>query len=354
MNVIRIHASTQPPGMSKAHRLQRVCKPVLLSILAVTLLQACDGGSSATRKQQKGVGDSYLFVSVPNFYFGTRDVGSNVSQDIRITNQGGDIYPIRSLTIDGANAEEFATEMYSNITLNPSEAVDLNISFAPITEGRKSAELNIDFDTIVQVSDADNQNEQHYYRARALEDGKQYQASLDAYDSYIDGKPVTINKRRAAIKAPVIKESALYGTGEDFELYLSAVNARENGDMDLAMADLDALLLLHKDSYIADDALYLRGYIQLTDQQDYAAARLTMQALRKQYPDTTYYDTALYSEALSHQQMGDYDLARSIFEDLKYRHTGMDTLGITLPKDNVMSRLWFGRADAALDAMDVG
>lgn len=106
--------------------------------------------------------------------------------------------------------------------------------------------------------------------------------------------------------------------------------------------------MLHSDSYIADDAAYLSAYIELMDKKNYAAAERKMKALRTKYPDSTYYDTALYSEALAHMEMGNRQLARSIFEDLKYRHTGIDSLGFTFAKDNIISRMWFERADNAL------
>ena len=320
---------------------------ILLALLSATLLHACSSDNGGG-EVQPGINGSYLFVSVPDFYFGTRDVGTVATQEIEIVNRGGDIYPINSLAISGSDAEEFSTEVYNNVTLNPSEAIKVRITFSPITDGRKFASLDVDFDTIEQVTDAVNQNEQHYYQAKSLEDNKHYSESLAEYDRYIDGRPVTVNKRRASIKLPVIKEAELYGEGDDFELYLSAVNLREAGNLDQAMSDIDLLLLMHADSYIADDALYLRGYIQLMDQQDYASAQKTMLMLRQRHPDTTYYDTALYSEALAHQELGNEAIARAIYVDLKYRHTGIDTLGVTLPKDNVMSRLWFDRANNAI------
>jgi len=164
--------------------------------------------------------------------------------------------------------------------------------------------------------------------------------------------PVTKNKQRAAIKAPVLKEASLYGEGADFDLYLNAMNARESGNLDSAVAELDTLETLHSDSYLADDAAYMRAYIDLIDKKDYAAAEKSMKKLRTDYPDSNYYDTALYSEGLAHQEMGNRQLARNIFEDLKYRHTGVEVLGIELAKDNLLSRMWFERAEQAIAALD--
>lgn len=90
------------------------------------------------------------------------------------------------------------------------------------------------------------------------------------------------------------------------------------------------------------------------DTKDYPQAVATMKRLRMQYPDTTYYDTALYAEAMAHQEMGNRQLAVSIYEDLRYKHTGVDILGITMAKDNILSRAWFERASNALDSMGAG
>lgn len=327
-----------------------VLKKTLIAGSVMLALQACsDGGSSAPTP---GVGGSYLYVSVPNFYFGTKDVGTQATQKIEIANRGGDIYPIKKIKLTGENADEFTTNFYDEIKLQPAEAIEIEVSFEPVTDGRKYAALDIDFETISLVSDADNIHEQNYYRAKDLENAGQYEESLTAYSDYIQGNPVTKNKQTAAIKAPVLQEAALYGDGEDFDLYLRAMNARNSGDLDIALAELDAFEVIHADSYLADDAAYLRAYINLIDQKDFVAAEKSMKQLRADYPDSNYYDTALYSEGLAHQRMGNRQLARNIFEDLKYRHTGMAAFGIELAKDNIISRMWFERADQALLSLD--
>lgn len=321
-----------------------------LSAAALIVLQACGGGSSPSAPTP-GVGGSYLHVSVPDFYFGTREVGTTAVQQIEIANRGGDSYPIKKITVTGDHADEFTTDFYDKIELGPAEAMKLNITFEPLTDGRKSAALDIDFDTIKLVTEKQNQHEQEYYRAVDLEKSQEYGKSLQAYDDYIRGEPATKNKYKAAIKAPVLKEAALYGEGPDFDMYLNAMNARNAGEYDKALAELDAFEVLHTESYLADDAAYMRAYIELMDKKDYAAAEKSMKALRNDYPDSNYYDTALYSEGLAHQEMGNRQIARNIFEDLKYRHTGAEAFGIALAKDNILSRMWFERAENALDAL---
>ncbi|MFK7853807.1 MAG: tetratricopeptide repeat protein [Granulosicoccus sp.] len=325
-------------------------QPVVVACLATLLLQACEGGGGTADTPQTGVNGTYLHVSLPEFYFGTKDVGTSATQSIEIANRGADVYPLKSLTIDGDNAEEFAADIIDDVVLNPAEAITVGISFKPITDGRKFANFVVDYDTIQMVDESVNQNEQSYYRAKDLEDAGNYQGARQTYSDYIEGNPVTINKRRAAIKLPVLKESEVYGDGEDFDLYLSALDSREAGELADATTTIDIMQTLYADSYLADDALYLKGYIQLMDEKNYNEALRTMQALRKAYPDSTYYDTALYSEAIAQQEIGNDTVAREILLDLRHRHTGVDVLGVTMAKDNLVSRLWFDRANSALES----
>jgi len=324
----------------------------IASLITATLASCGGGGSSSPGPT--GVGGSYLFVSVPKFYFGTQNVGTSSTQLIEIINRGGDIYPIKSLKLVGDNSDEFETDHIESVVLHPSEAIKVRLTFAPLTDGRKFADLDIDFDTITQSTEEANQNEQIFYAAQALEDDGKFGESKTKYAEYLETGPVTVNKQRAAVKEPVLSEAELYGGGVDFDLYLSAFNARQTGDLETAMRDIDTLLAASPNSYVADDALYLKGYAELMDTNNYHKAVATMKQLRTQYPDSTYYDTALYSEALAHQALGNRQLALSIYEDLRYKHTGVDLLGVTLPKDNILSRAWFKRATAALDDMKAG
>lgn len=339
-------------------RLPLPLRPLVAATLTALLLQACSsGGGSSKTTVETGENGTYLFISAPDFYFGTNDVGTSATQEIQIVNRGADIYTLNSLDIepssdgDEEDVEQYTTDIIEEVVLNPAEAITVGITFQPITEGRKFANFVVDYDTIQQVEESVNVNEQKFYKAKDLEYSGDYQAARQSYSDYIDGDPVTINKRKAAIKLPVISESEIYGDGEDFSMYLTALDQRDAGDLDGASLQLETVYALYPDGYLADDALYLQGYIQLMDEKDYSAALSTMQKLRNEYPDSTYYDTALYSEAMAQQELGQTAIAREILLDLRYRHTGVDTLGITMPKDNLVSRLWFDRANEALDRM---
>lgn len=327
-------------------------RPLLAVTLACVFLQACGESGSEPSAPTIGENGTYLHVSAPDFYFGTKDVGSKSTQKIQISNQGADVYPLKSITVRGDNADEFSAQAIDDVVLNPTEAITVGITFQPITDGRKFADFIVSYDTVQMVDEAVNVNEQNYYKAKALENSGDYVAAKSSYSDYIDGQPVTSNKQRAAIKLPVIQESSVYGDGQDFDLYLSAMDLRDSGQFEAANTELAVISSLYGDGYLGDDALYLTGYIQLMDKKNYAAALITMQQLRQQYPDSTYYDTALYSEAIAQQGLGNLPAAQEILLDLRYRHTGVDALGITLAKDNLVSRLWFDRANTALDSLD--
>ena len=155
----------------------------------------------------------FLHASMPDFYFGTRDVGTQSTQTIELLNRSGDIYPLHGLELVGANAEEFRTNFFGEITLNPAEKLLVDVTFVPLTDGQKTASLHIDYDIIQQVSLRDNLNEQAYYEADELEQKGEFEASAATYKNYLANKPVTSNKRKAAIKFPVLTESENHGDG---------------------------------------------------------------------------------------------------------------------------------------------
>lgn len=318
-----------------------------LVLVVVTLFSACNDSGNNSASQP------FLHVSVTDYYFGTRDVGTTTTQKVELTNRSGDIYPLHHLSLKGENADEFNVNFGGGITLNPSQKIAVDVSFTPVTNGTKSAALDIDYEIIPQVTTEDNLNEQLYYQAQDMELAAAYPESREQYREYLDKKPVTVNRKRAEIKLPVLDESDRYGDGPDLTLYVTALNQRDGGDSTVALKTLQRLIRQYPDSYLRDDALYLSGYIQLIDHDDPSRAQLTMSRLRKYHPDSSYFDTALYSEALSYEEMGDVAAARQHFDELKERHrsTAWASIGLTVAKDEFVSRLWLQRATTSLDRL---
>ena len=322
---------------------------VMLGLVAL-LIQGCAAGDSAGSSKDND-GTSYLTISHDKLYFGTRDVGVETQQNIILTNQSADVYPINALSLTGEAAKEFAVNYDGGITLNPGDQFELAVSFFPESEGPKLSQLQIDHGIVVKASNAENKQEQQYYKAKSLEHARQYDASLKEYRSYIDSDPVVANnKRRASVKVPVLTEAERQSDTAEVRLYTTALNYRDRNNSDAALQTLDRLLDDESAAYLADDALYLKGYIYLVDEKNFEEAYNTMLALRFQYPDSSYYDTALYVEAIAQKEMGDTKLAESLFEELRARHTGLslDVFNLEWPKDNYLSRLWFDRSEKAL------
>jgi len=321
---------------------------VLSVSIAAIMLSACGGGGS--QGDARGINGTYLSVTHQSqilgendgqvLYYGTRNVGSNESFALRIANQGADIYPLTNIQISGEDIDEFFVIGPDEITLQPADVVTVDINFQPISEGPKSATFQLDYDTIQMVDESVNVNEQNYYKADDLVATGQFRAARQTYSEYLNNNPVTVNKQRAAIRLPMIDEAVVYGVEEEMVLYLSAMTQRDEQRFGQALQSLSAFDALYPDSYLADDALYLQGYIQLMDVKDPKAALRTMRNLRERFQDTVYYDTSLFSEAMAQMDLGNDKLAIEVLQQLKDRHTAIDTPVLQLPKDNLLSRLW--------------
>lgn len=330
--------------------------PLVLLAVTVAVLQGCSGGGSSN-SSQKNNGTSYLTVSHEDLYFGTRDVGSETTQSIILTNQSADTYPINVIEVSGTHTNEFTLDYDSGaMTLEPGNELQLALSFLPLSSGAKQSSLKIDHDIVVKASDKENQLEQRYYQARKLERSQRYSESLDEYQGYIAGKPTTENKRRANVKVPVLTEDGNHDESKSTRLYTAALDLREKSNSDAAIQSLDTLLENDSQSYLADDALYLKGYIYLIDNKDYEQAYNAMLELRFTFPESSYYDTALYVEAIAQQELGFKELAHNLFSELRARHTGisLDLFNIEWPKDNYISRLWFDRSTQAIESLKPG
>lgn len=347
----------------------RTCLSISISTI---VLSSCSSGGSSPEVASKGINGTYLYVthqeqslgesSEQVLYYGTQSVGTTSRLAVRIANRGADIYPLKNISIVGEHADQFVVDVLDEIILNPAEVVSVDVVFRPTTEidiqagdpadnDDNEAEFVIDYETIQMVDESVNVNEQSFYKAGDLASSGDLLAARSTYNTYLQNDPVTSNKRRAAIRLPIIDEAQVYNGEEDLGLYLEAMSLRDDKDYVAAIRSIDQFIATYPDSYLADDAYYLKGYIQLIDLEEPDKALLAMQTLREKHPDTTYYDTSLYSEAIAQIDIGNKTVAKDILIDLRKRHTGIDTLGIQLPKDNLLSRMWFERATQMLETV---
>ena len=316
------------------------------------LLSACTG-SGEGEVTFDGEGEleeiSGLVVSLTDYRFGVQEVGSRTSQTFELSNVGVDTYPINQIAVTGEHAEDFVGEMPQGIVLEPGDNISLDVVFSPQGNGQRTASLDIDFDTIVGVGS--NRDEAIYYRARQSEEAGDFVSAISQYREYLNSGSSTGNRARAVIKLPLLEEADVYGTGSDFGLYNDAINKRDEGDSFAAIQLLEALLRQHTDSYLVDDAQYLRAYIQLADLGEYQEANDNFERLQQEHPDSTYVDTALYSQGLAQYELGNVAQAEEIFLALRDRHTGirLDLFELQWPKDNFVSRLWFDKTEEQLE-----
>ncbi len=316
--------------------------------VSVALLAACSGGNEDTAVLEEISG---LKVSLSDYRYGVQDVGSRTAQMFRIANVGVDTYPINNIVISGENPEDFLSEFPQGMVLEPGDDLEIDVAFSPLGGGQRTASLDIDYETIIGVGS--NRVESLYYSAHEYEEAGDYVTASSMYREYLNSGATTGNKARAMIKLPLLEEADIYGAGSDFGLYKSALDKRDDGDTYASLQLLDVLLRQHGDSYLVDDAKYMRAYIQMVDHAEYQLAYDNLQSLQDEHPDSSYIDTAMYSQGLAQHELGNTAKAEEIFISLKDRHTGvkLGLFELQWPKDNYVSRLWFDKSEEQLDEL---
>ena len=186
--------------------------------------------------------------------------------------------------------------------------------------------------------------------AQQLEISGDYQGAELAYREYLATQPEkSAESRHVRLKLPVLQEAAKYGAGPDVDLFLSALNARASSDIQGALSLLQGIPQQYPASSLIDDALYLTAYITMMDNFNFELAHNQLQSLRYSYPQSRYYDTALYSEAITQEQLGNRSLAITKLQELRDRHTSISLAGIAWPRDEYLARFWFGRSNDRID-----
>lgn len=180
-----------------------------------------------------------------------------------------------------------------------------------------------------------------------------YQRYVETDYSRLDGLSVT-SRGSLNIRISVLDEAIRLGYDPAITLLLTALSYRDNKEFELAIDQLNTILEQYPSSYLRDDAQYLIGYIALMDQFDFAVAHEVMRKLAQNFPDSRYLDTALYSEAIALEQLGDSLGAQQRFTELRGRHSQLsfDFVNFRLPKSNMLSRYWFDRADKRLAILE--
>ncbi len=187
-------------------------------------------------------------------------------------------------------------------------------------------------------------------QARSYEQSADYASAAGIYREYLlTQQPQSAAQRHARLKLPVLEEATKYGAGPEVKLYLQAMDARADANPQRADSLLTELIESYAGSALADDSWYLKAYISLMDNYDYQTAVERLQYLQVNYPESRYIDTALFAEAISHEQLGNSDTALATMTTLRDRHTGLSLAGFSIAKDQYASRLWFERSSKRIE-----
>ncbi len=334
----RLRTMTRPGSYKRAS--------VLIVFAAATMI-GCEGGEEIDDQDVSG-----LKISLSDYRYGMQQIGSRTPQVFEISNVGVDTYPITSVTVGGEHPGDFELVDLPDTTLEPGDQMEIEVSFSPVGEGPRTGSLDLNYAVIAGFGS--NTVESIYYSAKTAEDSGDTVGAAFEYRRYLAGGNSTDNRARAMIKATFLEEADVYGTGSDFYIYREALNQRDSGDTAGAIESLQVLLEDFPDSYLADDSQYMIAYIKLVDLNDYEAAYSGMQTLIDTQPDSSYVDTALYSQGLAQSELGNVAEAEEIFTSLKDRHTGvrLDLFEMSYPKDNYVSRLWYDKAEEQIEVLE--
>jgi TolA-binding protein len=318
---------------------------------AVAGCVSCGGGGTADNLKLFPIDESGsgLRISQQEYRFGTSEVGDSTVKTFVIANEGVDTYPLNSLRIQGRDAEEFSVGDDA-LVLEPGDRYRFDVAFRPQSAGQKLATLDVDFDTIVSDSDATLATEAVFYQAKGFEQSGDLMAAEMQYRRYVNAVPTENNKTRAMVRLPLLAEADVYGTDQGFDEYRQALDERDLGEHEQAIALLDLVIESHPDGYLADDASYMVGYIKINDLGEYQQGLDRLESLMQQYPDSSYIDTALYGQAVAYAGLGNNEAARSVLSVLLDRHTAITIgdQGYRWPKDNFVARMWFEKSEAML------
>lgn len=183
-----------------------------------------------------------------------------------------------------------------------------------------------------------------------------YLSARRLYQDFLESKvepnsdSSSLTRASIGLRMSVLDEAIRFGQDPAVAILLNALTHRDHQQYDLAIGELRTIEEHYASSYLADDAQYLVGYIALMDKFDFAQAHESMRELLMRHPQTRYYDTALYCEAIALEQLGNTHAAIERFRELRQRHSkaALGLINFRIPRSEVASRYWFDRADRRL------
>lgn len=199
----------------------------------------------------------------------------------------------------------------------------------------------------VLAADSASQATALYEQAQQQIEAQEYRQALASLRLLQKRFPGFESMAAVQTRIAVLHESA--DAGESLRVFLRALNLRESGDIEQALAALGVIAAADPAGTLTDDALYVSAYLQIMDRYDFAAARQALQTLEARFPESAYSDSASYLDAIALEQLGQTEQARERLLGLRERHTALDLpLDFRWPRGSVLSRYWYDRADRRL------
>ncbi len=195
--------------------------------------------------------------------------------------------------------------------------------------------------------------EYNFYMGEFHEKNQTFEKASKQYELYLANKKNSVNREQARFKLNIIKTALRKKSIGALQLYLAALNARQAHQYDQAQDYCQQLRDQHPLSYLADDAEYLQAYIEFIDKNALQSALEKYQLFIESNPNSEYIDTSIYGKALAHEQLKQYSMAETLLERLKEKHTAfsLNFANFYVPKDNLLSRLWFKRSSRRLEIL---
>ncbi|MEM7468872.1 MAG: tetratricopeptide repeat protein [Pseudomonadota bacterium] len=200
----------------------------------------------------------------------------------------------------------------------------------------------------------ENPHESIYFAALSAEKAGDYAQAQSLYTQYLEVDSFSVNRQSARLKTQLIKEGIAADAVAELGHYIRAINYRAEGEYKTAVSELQSIIQLGKDAHFYDDAMYLCGFIELSDRNNVAAAIDYFRRLVSELPGSNYIDTSLFSLGLAFEQAGNYTAAEETYAELVEKHSriSIDFAGLSFARDNALSRIWHRRARTKLEALE--
>ncbi|MEM7000799.1 MAG: tetratricopeptide repeat protein [Pseudomonadota bacterium] len=194
-----------------------------------------------------------------------------------------------------------------------------------------------------------------YDRADQLAQQGDYLEAAQTYRQFLMQPGISVHREQARLKLQLIRGAIKSGAEATLGPYLNALNLRDAGEIDAAIAQCLQIVRERSTSPLADDALNFAAFMQLIDRHAHERALALYQQLLTSFPESTYADSARFGTALAYERMGRYDRAVAELIKLREKHTSIrvGVVDFVLPKDNFLSRFWFTRAENKLKTLQM-